>query len=101
MTPFERLIAWQYCHQLAILTYRVTTSFPKTELYGITSQMRRAASSAAATIAGGSAKRGRREFRRFLDMAVGSLSEPAYFGLLARDLRVLRGVDLEEFQQLI
>jgi len=100
MTPFERLIAWQYCHQLAILTYRVTTSFPKTELYGITSQMRRAASSAAATIAEGSAKRGRREFRRFLDMAVGSLSELAYFGLLARDLGLLRDEDWKEFEKL-
>jgi len=73
--------------------------FPKAELYGITSQMRRAASSAAATIAEGSAKRGRREFRRFLDMAVGSLAELAYFGLLAKDLGLLPDEHWKEFEQ--
>jgi four helix bundle protein len=100
MSPFERLVAWQHCHRLAILTYRVTAGFPKTELYGITSQMRRAASSAAATIAEGSAKRGRREFRRFLDMAVGSLAELGYFGLLAKDLGLLSNDEWKDFDRL-
>jgi four helix bundle protein len=100
MSPFERLVAWQHCHQLTILTYRVTAGFPKSELYGITSQMRRAASAASATIAEGSAKRGRREFRRFLDMAVGSLAELAYFGLLAKDLGFLSNDDWKEFEKL-
>lgn len=100
MSPFERLLAWQHCHRLAILTYRLTTRFPKAELYGITSQMRRAASSAAATIAEGSAKRGRREFRRFLDMAVGSLAELAYFGLLAKDLGLFPDEEWTEFEKL-
>lgn len=99
MSPFERLLAWQHCHRLAILTYRVTAQFPKAELYGITSQMRRAASSAAATIAEGSAKRGRREFRRYLDMAVGSLAELEYFGILARDLGLFRKEDWDEFNR--
>ena len=61
--------------------------------------MRRAAASAAATIAEGSAKRGRREFRRFLDMAVGSLSELAYFGRLAKDLGLLGEADSTEFER--
>ena len=65
MMPYERLTAWQCCHALFLEIYRVTAGFPKSELYGLTSQMRRAAFSAAANIAEGSAKRGPHEFRRF------------------------------------
>src|SRR5207244_12069268 len=54
MMPYERLKAWQSCHQLTIATYRITNSFPKSELYGLVSQMRRAAFSAAANLAEGS-----------------------------------------------
>jgi len=87
--PYEKLIAWHHCHRLALLTYKITEGFPKSERYGITSQMRRAAVSAAANIAEGSAKRGFPELRRFLDISLGSLSELAYLGTLARDLRLL------------
>src|SRR5438876_5049165 len=67
MRPYERLLAWRHCHRLALFTYRVTDGFPKSELYGITSQMRRAAASAATNIAEGSAKRGTSALRRFMD----------------------------------
>ncbi len=100
VATFQRFLAWQLCHRLTILTYRLTSDFPKTELYGITSQMRRAAASAAATIAEGSAKRGRPEFRRFLDMALGSLSELSYFALLAKDLGLLPEEGWTEFARL-
>ena len=89
MRPYEKLIAWHQCHRLALLTYKMTDGFPKSELYGLTSQMRRAAVSAAANISEGSAKRGFRELRRFLDIAIGSLSELSYLGMLARDLHLL------------
>ena len=89
MMPFEKLIAWQCCHELFLETYRITRDFPKHELYGLTSQMRRAAFSAAANIAEGSAKQGPREFRRFLDIAVGSLSEMAYAIRAVTDLGLL------------
>ena len=89
MMPYERFDAWRSCHELAITTYHLTRDFPKPELYGITSQMRRAAFSAAANIAEGSAKRGCTEFRRYLDIALGSLSELRYSALLARDLELL------------
>jgi four helix bundle protein len=89
MQPYERFLAWQHCHRLALLTYCMTSAFPKSELYGITSQVRRAAASAAATIVEGSAKRGSPEFRRFIDMSLGSLAELSYFALLARDLGFL------------
>lgn len=100
MKPYERFRAWQHCHQLALFTYQTTQQFPKSELYGITSQMRRAASSAAANIVEGSAKRGSPEFRRFLDISLGSLGELSYFALLARDLRLLSGDSWDEFERL-
>jgi four helix bundle protein len=102
MMPYERLEAWNACHRLAIATYRATQSYPKGELYGLTSQMRRAAFSAAANIAEGSAKRGRREFRRFLDISLGSLAELAYAILLSRELALLgteQGKELDELRQ--
>jgi four helix bundle protein len=89
MMPFEKLDAWRYCHELFIEIYRTTSHFPKSELYGLTSQMRRAAFSAAANIAEGSAKQGPREFRRFLDIALGSLAEIAYAIRASMDLGLL------------
>jgi len=75
--PYERLHAWKACDDLTVAVYRVTKAFPREELYGLTSQARRAAISAGANIAEGSAKRGPREFRRYLDISIGSLSELA------------------------
>ncbi len=89
MKPHERFVAWQHCHRLTLLAYQLTQTFPKSELYGITSQMRRAASSAAANIVEGCAKKGASEFRRFLDVSLGSLAELSYFAVLARDLKFL------------
>ena len=89
VAPYERFEAWNQAHQLALAVYRVTQSFPRHELYGLTSQARRAAFSVAANIAEGSAKRGGREFARFLDIALGSLSELSYILLLVRDLELL------------
>ncbi len=84
--PYERFKAWQACHDLTLAVYKVTGTWPRTESYGLTSQTRRAAVSAAVNIAEGSAKRGSREFRRFLDTAIGSLTELSYHLLLSRDL---------------
>ncbi len=89
MLPYERFEAWQLAHQLVLATYRVTGRFPDEERYGLRSQARRAAFSVAANIAEGSAKRGNREFRRFVDISLGSLSELAYILRLARDLDYL------------
>ena len=95
--PYEKLLAWRSAHALLIAVYRATESFPRNEQYGLTSQLRRAAFSVAANIAEGSAKRGNGEFRRFLDIAIGSLSEVSYTILLAKDLGIL---DLKEAEQL-
>jgi four helix bundle protein len=89
MMPYERFRAWQACDELVLAAYRCTSDFPKHELYGLTSQIRRAAFSAAANIVEGSAKKGRREFRRYLDMSIGSLAEVAYAFSVSRRLGYL------------
>ena len=100
MMPYERFEAWQLCHQLVLAVYRVTSRFPPDERYGLTAQARRAAFSAAANIAEGSAKRGKREFGRYLDLTVGSLSELSYILRLVSDLSLLSQADATELQQL-
>jgi len=75
MNAYERLDAWQSAHQFVLLIYRTTRSFPQEERYGLSSQLRRAAFAVAANIVEGSAKKGPREFRRYLDIAVGSVAE--------------------------
>ncbi|MGH7703022.1 MAG: four helix bundle protein [Gemmatimonadales bacterium] len=87
--PYERFDAWKRSHELALAIYAATRNWPRAELYGLTSQIRRAALSAPTNIAEGSAKRGRAEFRRFLDIALGSLSEVAYLLRFARDAGLL------------
>ena len=89
MLPYERLTAWKIAYELVLETYKVTATFPITERYGVTTQARRAAFSVAANIAEGSAKRGSREFRRFLDISLGSLAELAFIFRLSRDLGYL------------
>jgi four helix bundle protein len=83
---FEDLIVWQRAHQFTIGTYQYTRNFPREELYGLTSQLRRAAVSIAANIAEGFKKRAKREKGRFLNIAQGSLEECRYYLVLASDL---------------
>jgi four helix bundle protein len=80
---------WQKSHQLVLAVYRATVAFPKDELYGLTSQMRRAASSIPANIAEGCGRGGPVELGRFLRIAMGSASELEYHLLLCRDLELL------------
>jgi four helix bundle protein len=74
MGSFQDLGAWQACQALAVETYRVTRGFPRDERYGMTAQLRRAAVSVVGNVAEGSAKRGPKEFRRYIDISLGSLS---------------------------
>lgn len=71
----KNLDVWQEGVVLATLTYKITESFPKSEIYGITSQMRRAAVSISSNIAEGAARTSQKEFLQFLNIANGSLSE--------------------------
>jgi len=85
MASYERLAAWKLSYELCLRVYDATDSFPKSELYGLTSQARRAAFSVVANIAEGAAKRGGREFKRYLDIALGSITELEVALRLARD----------------
>ena len=89
MKDFRRLMVWEKAHALTLQIYRSTATFPREELYGITSQMRRCSASIAANIAEGCGRTGNGEFHRFLNTAAGSASELEYFLLLARDLNFI------------
>ena len=83
---FRDLIVWQKAHLLVLAIYRYTDEFPKKEIYGLTSQFRRAAVSIPANIAEGFKKRGRSDKARFMNTAQGSLEECRYYLILANDL---------------
>ena len=89
MIAYERFDAWRAAHQLALELYRSTDGWPSHERFGLTIQVRRAALSVPANIAEGAAKRGSREFRRFLDIALGSLAELSYLLRFSRDYGLL------------
>ena len=96
MMPYERFDAWQLCHRLVLTIYKVTRSFPSDERFALTSQARRAAFSAAANIVEGCVKKGPREFRRYLDISIGSLGELRYAIKLATDLGYISPAQAEE-----
>lgn len=83
---FEQLIVWQKAHQFVLEIYRSPENFPRKEIYGLTSQLRRAAVSIPANIAEGFKKRGRADKVRFLNIAQGSLEESRYYLILAKSL---------------
>lgn len=85
MRDFRKLSVWQRAHELALDTYQWTHSFPKDEIYGLTSQVRRAA----VNIAEGCGREGDAELARFPRISMGSASELEYHVLLARDLKYL------------
>jgi four helix bundle protein len=86
---FEDLVMWQRSHVLALRVYKETIAFPKHELYGLTSQMRRAAVSVPANIAEAFKKRRNPEKARVMNIAQASLEELRYYTTLARDLDYL------------
>lgn len=83
---FEDLIVWQKAHALVLAIYRLTRTFPREEIYGLTAQLRRAAVSVPANIAEGFKKKGRAEKARFLNISQGSLEEARYYVLRGHDL---------------
>ena len=89
MRDYTKIEAWKLADDLAVAVYKVTKRFPKEELYGITSQLRRAASSVAANIVEGSARESVKDYLHFLQIARASLSETQYFLHLATRLDYL------------
>jgi four helix bundle protein len=93
---FRDVIAWQKAHAFVLDVYRITEAFPKNEVYGLTSQFRRAAISIPANIAEGFKKRGKPDKLRFYNIAQGSLEECHYYLILAQDLRYAETAVLTE-----
>ena len=89
MQRYEKLKAWEHAHILALAVHRLTETWPKREWYGLAAQVRRSAFSVAANIAEGAAKRGPREFRRYVDIAIGSLDETHSALRFAKDLGLI------------
>ena len=92
---FEDLVVWKKAHEFALAIYRFNERFPKSELYGLTSQLRRAAVSIAANIAEGFKKSGKIDKARFMNTSQGSIEECRYYLILARDLEYGETEDLE------
>ncbi len=95
MQSFKNLKVWEKAHVLTLGVYQSSKSFPREEMYGLTSQMRRASASIGANIAEGSCRKGDVDFARFLQIATGSASELEYHLLLARDLKLLQAQEYE------
>jgi len=89
MRDYHGLKVWHKAHELALSVYRATEAFPRAEVYGLTSQLRRAAVSAPTNIAEGCGRTTEVELARFLEIAAGSASEVDYLLFLARDLHYL------------
>ncbi len=86
MRDFRQLDVWHAAHALTLQVYRLTQTFPREEIYGLTSQIRRSSSSVAANIAEGCGRDTDRDFLRFLGISGASATETEYQLLLARDL---------------
>jgi four helix bundle protein len=86
---YKKLLVWKKAHELVCEIYTGTKQFPKEELYGITSQIRRAAVSIPTNIAEGSGRQSRNEFKQFVNIALGSLTETEYLMELCVQLKLL------------
>jgi four helix bundle protein len=97
---FKNIKAWQYADDLAALVYSQTKSFPKEELYGITSQLRRAAISVPANIAEGANRKSQTEYLHFLHIATGSMAEIEYLLHFSKRIGYLRNNEYEKLEEL-
>lgn len=97
MKDFTELEIWKRSHKLTVDIYRATQKFPKEEIYGLTSQIRRAVSSIPTNIAEGCGRRTNAELANFLNIASGSASEVEYELLLAKDLNYLNDIQYQQF----
>jgi len=96
---FKSLLVWQKGYNLAIKIYKITEKFPKSEIYGLISQMRRAAISVPANIAEGYERQHNKEYIQFLTVARGSLAELETYLLLAKDLKYITRETFKELEQ--
>ena len=98
MEDFKNLKVWSKAHDLTSVIYKRTRTFPSDELYGLTSQIRRASASIGANIAEGCGRRSDAEMKRFVQIARGSANELEYHLLLTRDLQFLTPDEFKELE---
>lgn len=89
MQDYRKLEVWQRAHRMVLDVYELTESFPKSEIFGLVSQCRRASVSIPANIAEGCGKNSNNDFANFLNIALGSVNEVEYYFLLSKDLNYL------------
>ena len=98
MRDYKKFLVWQKSHQLTLDVYKTTISFPKDEIFGLISQMKRSSSSIPINIAEGCGRNSEKDFCRFLYIAFGSANELEYQLLLSTDLKF---IDIENGQKLL
>jgi len=96
---FTDLLVWQESHKLVLMIYQATKNFPKEELFGLTSQLRRAAVSITSNIAEGFSRQGYKEKLQFYYMALGSLTESQNQLLIAKDLNYLEQIEFNKIAE--
>lgn len=97
MRDFKKYDVWQLSHFLTLEVYKITSDFPKEELYGLTSQIRRASASIPTNISEGCGRNSDKEFNQFLNIALGSANETEYLLILSKDLSY---ISIEKFETL-
>jgi four helix bundle protein len=101
MQKFRDLVLWREAHQLTLKIYEVSKKFPKDEMFGVTSQLRRAATSIACNIAEGCGRYTAKDFANFLQISLGSTNETDYLTTLAKDLNYLTENEFDSLQEQI
>ncbi len=101
MRDFKKYEVWQLSHQFCLEVYSLTKAFPKEELYGLTSQIRRAALSIPTNISEGCGRSGEKEFANFLNIALGSAHETENLLIIAKDLFYLNEEDFKRLDEKI
>ena len=97
---YKKFVAWQSAHLFARKVYETSMGFPKEELYGITSQLRRAALSVPTNIVEGTARQGQRELKNFLNISLGSLAEAEYLLEFSKEIGYLTQKQYDELDML-
>ena len=101
MRNFQELSVWQKSHELTLKIYKISSSFPKEELFGLSSQIRRSASSIPTNIAEGCGRYSKAEMRQFLIISAGSCSELDYQTILTKDLNYISETTFKELSESI
>ena len=95
MQDYKKLKVWELSHELTLMVYQKSSAFPKEEMFGLTSQIRRASSSIPTNIAEGCGRYSSKELSHFLNISLGSANETSYLLFLAKDLNYITAQDFE------